>query len=102
MKNLFKELPVNLENEIFEDIFNSPNLKIERIISNGHFSPDNFWYDQEQNEWVIVLQGNAILEYENRTIILEVGDYELIPAHQKHRVASTSNEEPTIWLAIHF
>jgi len=100
--NLFHNLPTNLSEEVFEDIINSDAVKIERIVSNGHSSPQGFWYDQAQNEWVMVLQGEAELEYEDRIIKLAVGDYELIPAHRKHRVASTSSIEATIWLAIHF
>ncbi len=100
--NIFQNIPIDLSNEIFEDIFLSPNLKIERIVSDGHSSPNDFWYDQDQNEWVIVLQGSAELEFEDKTISLVVGDYELIPSHKKHRVASTSSIQPTIWLAIHF
>ena len=90
--------------EIIEQLFNGNNFFVERIISNGQTSPDNFWYDQENNEWVIVIQGTAKIEFKNPDEILDLkpGDFVLIPAHKKHRVKETSKEQETIWLAVHY
>ncbi|MDJ0662117.1 MAG: cupin domain-containing protein [Crocosphaera sp.] len=102
MNNIFK-LPDYLNNqEFFETIINNKNIKIERIISTGQTTPEGTWYDQEQDEWVILLQGDATLLYlDNSSIDLKAGDYLLIKAHQKHRVIFTSSNPPCIWLAIH-
>jgi cupin 2 domain-containing protein len=90
------------QKEIFETIFKDNFIKIERIISYGQSSPVDFWYDQNENEFVILLDGFAKIEFENDTITLKRGDYLLIPSHTKHRVAFTDTDKPTIWLAIFF
>lgn len=101
--NLFTNLPNTLPEEVFEDVFKSEKLRIERILSKGHYSPDNDWYDQGENEWVLLVQGEAVLEYEDkRCVSLNAGDYINIPAHVKHRVKWTSPEEVSIWLAIFY
>jgi len=102
MPNIFK-LPLSLPNqELFETLVSGKDILIERIISFGQTTPPGEWYDQEKDEWVILLQGEACLYYENGSQIkLNAGDYLLIPAHQKHRVTYTSSEPPCIWLAIH-
>lgn len=86
--------------EIFTELLKTPNIKIEQIISYGQSSPNDFWYDQEENEWAIVLDGEAILEFEDKSVTLKKGEYINILAHQKHRVAYTAN--PTIWLAVFY
>ncbi len=89
------------KNEVINNIIDNNNVKIERIISTGQSSPDQFWYDQDQNEWVVVLQGYGIIEYSDSSIIkLSTGDSLYIPAHKKHRVKET--DKLTIWLAIFF
>ena len=102
MANIF-ELPSSLPNkELFESLVFTDDIKIERIISTGQVTPSGEWYDQDRDEWVILLQGEAVLSYDNGSIIkLVAGDYLSIPAHQKHRVEDTSFEPPCIWLAIH-
>ena len=99
--NLFG-LPARLpQDEWLEILLKRDNLRVERIISTGQFSPPGFWYEQTEDEWVAVLQGDASLEWADGTIQeLAVGDYLLIPAGKKHRVARTSTEPPCIWLAI--
>ena len=74
--------------------------RVERIVSCGHVSPDNFWYDQDQQEWVAVIQGEAELEFEDRTLRLRSGDWVLIPAHARHRVTYTSTAPPCVWVAV--
>jgi cupin 2 domain-containing protein len=100
--NLLTNLPATLPEELIENLVVANNVRIERIVSTGHSSPPDFWYDQDENEWVIVLQGSAVLEFENETRPLVSGSYVLIPAHRKHRVKSTSLTEPTIWLAVFY
>ncbi|GHT43918.1 hypothetical protein FACS189454_00020 [Planctomycetales bacterium] len=100
--NLLTNLPASLPDELIEKIVVADSVRIERIISTGHSSPPDFWYDQDENEWVIILQGSAVLEFENETRNLVSGNYVLIPAHQKHRVQSTSSSEPTICLSIFY
>lgn len=88
--------------EIFEAIASSPDVLIERIISTGQTTPMGQWYDQDRDEWVILLQGEAEITYSDGSRIkLTSGDYVMIPAHQQHRVDYTSSEPPCIWLAVH-
>jgi len=103
-KNIFSEIPENLKDEIFQSIIEKENLKIERIISNGQTTPEDFWYDQNQNEFIILLKGKAKILFEENSeeVELNPGDYILIESHKKHKVTYTSKEETTIWLAIHF
>ena len=102
VKNLFADLPRYLSEELTETLAMSPHVRIERIVSTGQASPNEFWYDQTEHEWVVVLQGEAVLEFENGSQRLLAGDHVLIPPHQKHRVASTSDRESTIWLAVFY
>ena len=100
--NLFTNLPQNLPEELFTTLLQAPGIHIERIVSHGQCSPDGFWYDQDQAEWVLVLRGAARLQFEDRLLDMRPGDFVNIPAHQKHRVAWTTPDEPTIWLAVHY
>ncbi len=103
MKNIFKDIPRSLKEELFEDIIVSQNVKIERIVSDGHTSPKEGWYDSELDEWVLVLQGEAILSFnDDADKKLQVGDFFHISAHLKHKVSYTSKSEKTIWLAIYY
>ena len=101
--NIYKQIPGDLSKEVFEGLAEGERVRVERIISKGHSSPDSGWYDQELNEWVLVLQGEASIAFEGGSLVkLERGDYINIAAHQKHRVVNTSRETETIWLAIHY
>jgi cupin 2 domain-containing protein len=102
--NLFKSIPQEIPEEIIETIFCSGKFRIERIISKGQSSPENFWYVQDENEWVMVMQGKAKLLFENeeKPVLLLSGDYINIPAHLKHRVEWTTPDEVTIWLAVFY
>ncbi len=102
-KNIYKNIPSSINEEIFEIIDSTDDVKVERIISDGNSSPKDFWYDQEKNELVFLLQGSAVIEYKDgNKIEMNPGDYLIIPPHQLHRVNETSKEEKTIWLAIHY
>jgi cupin 2 domain-containing protein len=100
--NLFANLPSVLPEELVETLFQSAATRIERIVSHGHASPNEFWYDQPQNEWVVVLRGAGRLQFEDKVIEMRPGDYVNIPAHKKHRIEWTTPEEATIWLAVHY
>jgi cupin 2 domain-containing protein len=100
--NLFTDLPAALPEELFSNLLQTPGIRIERIVSQGHQSPDGFWYDQPTGEWVILLKGAASIEFENSAIDMGPGDYLDIPARTKHRVAWTTPDEPTIWLAVYY
>jgi cupin 2 domain-containing protein len=100
--NLFANLPSNLPDELFTTLLEANNVRIERIVSHGYSSPEGFWYDQDEHEWVVVLQGAARLSIEGETKELKPGDYMNIPAHQKHRVEWTTPNEPTVWLAVFY
>lgn len=100
--NLFTDLPANLPDELLTTLLNAAKIRIERIVSHGHSSPDGFWYDQDVHEWVIVVKGAARLQFEDRIVALKPGDFLNIPAHKKHRVEWTTPDEPTIWLAVFY
>lgn len=101
--NIFDAVPADLSNEIFEGIVQTSHVRIERIISQGHASPEVGWYDQDENEWVIVLEGSGSILFENgRQVVLKKGDYLNIPAHSKHKVLGTDKEVVTIWLAVFY
>ena len=100
--NLFDSLPTSIPNELIQVIAGNQHVRIERIVSHGHASPDGFWYDQDENEWGIVLKGAARLRFDDRSVELKAGDFVNIPAHKKHRVEWTTPDEPTIWLAVFF
>ena len=103
MPNLLKETPNNLPQEMFETLLDNNFVKIERIVSKGHTSPESGWYDQEQHEWVLLIQGAAIITYyDGKEINLGKGDYLNIPAHTKHKVSWTDPSCETIWLAIFY
>lgn len=99
--NLFADIPDHLPDELFTPLLQQNGIVIERIVSQGHSTPKDQWYNQKQDEWVIVLQGQAVLIYEEERHILNIGDYVLIPAHTKHRVEWTDPKQNTVWLAIH-
>lgn len=101
--NIFSALPEDTGKEVFESLIESSSVSIERIISQGHTSPDEGWYDQDRHEWVIVLEGAGKIEFEDgRISTLSKGDYLNIPSHTKHKVIWTDPTQKTIWLAIHY
>jgi cupin 2 domain-containing protein len=103
-ENLFRGIPLDLPEELCATLHEARGLRIERIVSQGHCSPKDYWYDQDEHEWVIVLQGSAAIKIEGEPepARLQPGSYLNIPAHTRHRVVSTSLSEKTIWLAIHY
>lgn len=104
MFNLFADLPSDLPEELVTVVAESGTVRIERIVSTGHASPEGFWYDQDVDEWVMVLKGGARLLFEGEAEPVEMtaGDCINIPAHRRHRVEWTTREEVTVWLAVFF
>jgi len=98
--NLFDDIPTDLPEELVQTILSRPNIRIERIVSRGHASPDGFWFDQEQHEFVVLLQGAARLRFEDALFEMVSGSFIDIPAHRRHRVEWTTPDKPTIWLAV--
>jgi cupin 2 domain-containing protein len=104
MDNLFADPPTRLADELVETLAHWGGGRLERIVSLGHATPPGRWYDQETNEWVVLLRGAAGLRFEDEAgpRVLGPGDWIDIPAHRRHRVEWTSPGEPTIWLALHY
>lgn len=100
--NLFSNIPASLPEEAIDILVSAPHITIERIVSRGHCSEKDFWYDQEKDEFVVLLAGEAQLRFEepDEEVDLRPGDYLMIPKHRRHRVESTSFEEDCVWLAV--
>lgn len=104
---LWAALPHPGGEEEIQVLLSRPGIRIERIVSHGQASPPGFWYDQEEGEFVLLLAGAATLSLQiadgiHETVVLRPGDWLHLPAHCRHRVDATSNNEPTVWLAVFF
>ena len=98
--NLFASLPAASDGERFETLFANAVCCVERIVSFGHASPPGFWYEQGEDEWVVLLQGSAELGFaDGARLALEPGDWVELPAGCPHRVEATA--VGTVWLAVH-
>ena len=101
--NLLRDLPAAPAGEITERLAGSAAVRIERIVSHGETSPDGFWYDQDESEFVAVLSGAARLDFaDGETLALAPGDWLDIAPHRRHRVAWTDPDRPTVWLAVFY
>ncbi len=103
--NIWQGIPsYPLPDEMIQVLHQKEQIKIEKIVSSGQSSPPGFWYDQPQNEWVIMLSGAASIRLQkpDKLISLLPGDFLFIPAHHLHRVENTSHEENTVWLAFFY
>jgi cupin 2 domain-containing protein len=103
VNNILTAIPGHLPEELFQSIYQRGDIHIERILSKGHITPDSQWYDQSWDEWLLLVQGQATLQYQKneQRVHLVTGDYLLIPSHTLHRVEWTPPDLTTIWLAIH-
>ncbi|MGR9044230.1 MAG: cupin domain-containing protein [Gammaproteobacteria bacterium] len=101
--HIFAGIPDSLPDELFESILKNEAVHIERIVSRGHISAEDHWYDQDWDEWILLLKGQGRLLFDDTEIPVTLlpGDYCLIPAHVRHRVVWTAPDQDTIWLAIH-
>ncbi len=103
IKNLLSGIPSDRSREFFETILETGTWKLERIVSTGQATEPGKWYDQDRNEWVLLLSGEAGMQFESGSeIVLRPGDCLLIPGHRRHRVEWTATGTETIWLALHF
>ena len=103
LNNIFENKNININKEVIESIVNSSGIRIEKIVSSGQKSPDGFWYNQKENEFVLLLQGEAVLEFDNKNIVhLEKGDYIIIEKFRKHRITYTATDVLTVWLAVFY
>lgn len=102
--NIYGQIPRVLEEEWTEELLRSDTIRIERIVSRGHRSPEDFWYEQGENEWVLLISGRArlLFEGESSETELEVGDCLTIPARVRHRVTWSSPDQDTVWVAIFY
>ncbi|MGY3859957.1 MULTISPECIES: cupin domain-containing protein [Aeromonas] len=107
-RNLLNDIPSPLPTEFFQDLVSTNHLRIERIVSHGHQTPPGEWYDQDEHEWVLIVQGEASLLFvdpqtqEQQQVLLGPGDHINIPARQKHRVEWTHPDIHTIWLCVFY
>lgn len=103
-ENLFAAVPERLADEQVTALIARPGVRIERIVSTGQASPPGFWYDQDWNEWVVLLAGEAAVMFAGDPALrpLWPGDHLYIPAHVRHRVERTSAAPPAVWLAVHW
>lgn len=88
--------------ELLETLVSGPAARIERIVSTGQASPPGFWYDQDEDEFVLLLTGAAgvRIEGERDTRRMAPGQWLHLPAHCRHRVEWTQADPPTVWLAV--
>jgi cupin 2 domain-containing protein len=101
--NLLRDLPDACAAEITERLAGGGAVRIERIVSHGQASPDGFWYDQDEAEFVVVLAGAARLAFEDgESLALGPGDWADIAPHRRHRVEWTDPDRPTVWLAVFY
>ena len=102
MPNIFDDLPIAAPDEVITELLAHPRACIERIVSTGQATPEDAPYDQNHDEWVLLLRGSAGLWLEREAErTLRPGDYVFIPSRRRHRVTWTACSEPTVWLAVH-
>ena len=104
MANLFRQIPADLVEELVETLGNTAHVRIERIVSRGHASPPDVWYDQERHEFVVLVSGRARLAFADGSPPVEMvpGDWIDLKAHTRHRVDWTDPLQDTVWLAVHY
>lgn len=102
--HLFERIPAELPSEAVEVLTAGGRTRIERIVSKGHSSPADFWYDQDEDEWVLLLKGAARLRFEqgDGVVHMQPGSYVHIAAHERHRVEWTLEDAETVWLAVFY
>jgi cupin 2 domain-containing protein len=104
INNLFTHITQASESEVFETLLLTDDLKLERVVSTGQATPPGQWYDQDRDEWVVLLSGSAglLFDGEREIRVMQPGDYLLVPAHTRHRVEWTATGAETVWLALHY
>lgn len=104
IKNINSDIPASAREEQIIELMAHEGIRIERIVSNGQASPPGYWYEQPQAEWVLLLQGEAQLRFEDEAAprVLKPGDFVEIAPRRRHRVEFTHPQLPTVWLAVHY
>ncbi len=100
--NIFENIVVDKNKEQFFELLKHDNIRVEKIVSNGQTTPSLDWYNQDENEFVLLLEGHAIIEFEDKEVEIHKGDYLIIEKYIRHRVKYTSTNESTVWLAIFY
>jgi cupin 2 domain-containing protein len=102
--NIYSAIPDRFPEEIMETLVDSGRVRIQRIISDSHCSPEEFWYDQVEREFVLLIEGSAALRFEgeNEIVFLKPGDWVNIAARVRHRVEWTDPKQKTVWLAVFY
>ncbi len=101
--NLFENIPESEPEEVFTELLSAEGVRVERIVSFGQVSPEGLWYDQPENEWILLLEGSATLVFQEKpSVDLRPGDYLNLPAGCRHRVEKTSEKCRTVWLAVFY
>ena len=98
--DLFDAALATEKEEVFKTLLEKDGVRIEKIVYLGQASPEGFWYDQAENEWVCLLSGSARVLVSGREVCLLKGDSLFLPAHEKHRVTYTDPKTPTVWLCV--
>lgn len=103
MRNLLRDVPEELPEELVQTLLSGTAFRVERIVSRGHASPAGFWYDQPEHEWVLLVSGAARVRFDGdaEPVEMKPGDCMHIPARQRHRVEWTAPGVDTVWLVIH-
>ena len=102
INSIFGNILSDKENKEFYDIFKNENVRIETIVSNGLTSQKDCWYDLDENQFVMIIEGHAILQFEDKEVEMFKGSYLNIPKNCKHRIKYISTDKPTIWLAVFY
>lgn len=95
--NILDNIDIPLQDENFKTLLEHKNIKIIRIVSSDNVEPIE--YIQDEDEWILLLEGKSTMILESKEIKLSKGDTLFIPAQTKHKITYTKNG--TVWLAIH-
>ncbi len=76
LNNILKNIPKNLPDELVDILAEGKKFRLERVVSKGHTSPKGFWYDQVENEFILLLKGEAEVLFKDdaKPIRLSEGD----------------------------
>lgn len=100
--NLLATDDVGGDAEFLTDLVTGRGWRIEWIVSRGQATPRGQWFDQDEDEWVLVVAGSAglLIEGESTERVLTAGNAVWLPAHVRHRVTWTDPAVPTVWCAV--
>jgi cupin 2 domain-containing protein len=100
--NLYADIPLEMPEELSQILWQTSCLRVERIVSRGQVTPEGQWYDQAEDEWVVLLTGAARvrIEGQDESVDMRPGDFVLLSAHVRHRVEWTALDCDTVWLAV--